>query len=83
MVTKHCPQKKNPHLCSRRPKEPPSVFKDIMPSCLQQNFIRKRPTSRSLSENRYEVIDELSIFEQQDEISSIGELKQRCGPSQS
>ena len=28
---------KNPHICSRLPKE--------LPSCLQQNFIRKRPTS--------------------------------------
>ena len=54
-----------------------------MPSCLQQSFIRKRPTSRSLSENRYEVIVELSLFKRQDEISSIGELKERCGPSQS
>ena len=41
---------KNPHLCSSRPKDPPSIFYNIPVSCSRAGTSLPRPTSRATSQ---------------------------------
>jgi len=68
---------RNPHVCPRRPKHPPSVFNNIASSCFQQQPIKRRPTSKSSSEARNPPIDEMEAFNKQDIVVSLEDLKRR------
>lgn len=71
------PPKKNPHLCSARPKDPPSIFKDIPKSFSRTGFTKPRPTLYASSDARSSV-DELDEFENIDKIHTFEDFKHKA-----
>lgn len=71
------PPAKNPHICSDKPKHPPSIFNDIPPSCSRVGLSKPRPTSRALTEARAPSCDELEEFESFDIINSFDDFRSK------
>jgi hypothetical protein len=66
---------KNSHLCSRKPRDAPSIFKDAPASCSRTGFVSPRRTERSSFEIRTTLPDELNEFETWDLLSSFETYK--------
>lgn len=66
---------KGSHICSRRPKNPPSLFENIPVSCSRTSLTRAR-SSLSSSGQRNIIPDELETFNEFDLFKSMQDLKE-------